>query len=564
MKDAGRAQGVELDVRPRLVTDMFDATVAKHRARRAIDFMGRHVSYGELEHEVARAAAGLQRRGVAPGTRVALCLPNTPHYPILFLATLRLGGVVVNVNPLYVERELRHLLQDSGASVIATIDLPDVHARVCRVAAELGLAHVITCRVAEALPLAKSLAYRLLRRKDIAATPRGAQHVAYPDLLAGGGTATPVSVRPDDLAVLQYTGGTTGVPKGAMLSHANLVANADAMTVHVGGEREDQDRVIGVLPLFHVFALTTVLLLSIRVGAQMVLLPRYDLDQTLKAIARTRPTFLPAVPTIFNAMAGAAGKQRIDLSGMRACISGGAPLPGEVREAFERDTGGRLVEGYGLSEASPIITCNPIDGPDKPGSAGRPFPGTTIEIRAPDGERELRAIGDRGEICARGPQVMAGYWHRPAETEAVLNDGLLRTGDIGYLDEDGYLFIVDRIKDVILAGGYNVYPRVIEDALYEHPMVVEAVVIGVPDAYRGQAPKAFVTLKDGETVDVGALRAFLAERLSKIELPREIEVRDTLPKTLIGKLSKKELVAEEEARTAGAADRTRGETMVDG
>jgi long-chain acyl-CoA synthetase len=296
----------------------------------------------------------------------------------------------------------------------------------------------------------------------------------------------------------------------------------------------------------------------------MVLLPRYDLDQTLKAIARTRPTFLPAVPTIFNAMAGAAGKQRIDLSGMRACISGGAPLPGEVREAFERDTGGRLVEGYGLSEASPIITCNPIDGPDKPGSAGRPFPGTTIEIRAPDGERELRAIGDRGEICARGPQVMAGYWHRPAETEAVLNDGLLRTGDIGYLDEDGYLFIVDRIKDVILAGGYNVYPRVIEDALYEHPMVVEAVVIGVPDAYRGQAPKAFVTLKDGETVDVGALRAFLAERLSKIELPREIEVRDTLPKTLIGKLSKKELVAEEEARTAGAADRTRGETMVDG
>jgi long-chain acyl-CoA synthetase len=228
---------------------------------------------------------------------VALCLPNTPHYPILFLATLRLGGVVVNVNPLYVERELRHLLQDSGASVIATIDLPDVHARVCRVAAELGLAHVITCRVAEALPLAKSLAYRLLRRKDIAATPRGAQHVAYPDLLAGGGTATPVSVRPDDLAVLQYTGGTTGVPKGAMLSHANLVANADAMTVHVGGEREDQDRVIGVLPLFHVFALTTVLLLSIRVGAQMVLLPRYDLDQTLKAIARTRPTFLPAVPS---------------------------------------------------------------------------------------------------------------------------------------------------------------------------------------------------------------------------------------------------------------------------
>ncbi|SEN40030.1 long-chain acyl-CoA synthetase [Sphingomonas gellani] len=552
--NSAQAHGMPLESHPRLVTDMFEDTVRRRPDWTAIDFMGATTSYRALADAVDRAAAGLQALGVVAGTRVALCLPNTPHYPVLFLATLKAGGVVVNVNPLYVERELRHLLVDSGAEIIATCDLTEVHRRVVGVAAELGLRHVITCPIAEALPMVKSIAYRLFRRGDIAVAPRDAHHLTYAALIAGRSQPGPVTADPHDVAVLQYTGGTTGEPKAAMLSHANLVAQADAMMAHVGGETGEQERVLGVLPLFHVFALTTVFSFSMRVGAEMILLPRYDLKQTLKTIGRARPSFFPAVPTIYGAIAEAALTRSVDLSSIHACISGGAPLPADVREAFESRTKGRLVEGFGLSEASPIITCNPIDGPDKPGSAGPPFPGTIIEIRDPDAPHALRERGVPGEICARGPQVMAGYWHKAEATEATFCEGALRTGDIGYLDEDGYLFIVDRIKDVILCGGYNVYPRIIEEALYEHPDVAEAVVVGVPDPYRGQAPKAFVTLRAGAGVTGVDLRDFLRDKISKIELPRAVEIRDKLPKTLIGKLSKKELVEEERLKAAAETE----------
>lgn len=549
--EGSRAVGLPLDTAPRLMTQMFDAAVARFGDRSAVDFFGRSISYAELAAQVERATLGLQALGVVKGTRVALSLPNTPHYPVLFLAVLRAGGTVVNVNPLYVDRELRHLLADSGAEIVATSDMSEMHARVCRIAEELGVRHVITCRIAEALPMVKSLAYRVFKRGDMAKVPTGARYVSFAALVAKRGTPVAVDVTPDATAVLQYTGGTTGLPKAAMLSHANLVSNADAMVIHVGGESATQDRVLGVLPLFHVFALTTVFSFSIRTGSQMILMPRFELEAMLKIIEKSRPTFFPAVPTIFNAVANIAAQRRIDLSQIRACVSGGAPLPSEVRDAFEKNTGGRLVEGYGLSEASPIITCNPLDAPNRPGSAGIPFPGTTIEIRDPEAPHAIRPQGELGEICARGPQVMQGYWKHPDETAAVFVDGALRTGDIGYLDPDGYLFIVDRIKDVILAGGYNVYPRVLEEALYEHPAVAEAVVIGVDDPYRGQAPKAFVTLKPGFTATGEELRDSLKGKVSKIELPREVEIRESLPKTLIGKLSKKELVEEERARGKG-------------
>jgi len=552
MIDTARAEGVALDHQPRLMTAMFDATVARRRNWTAIDFMGATTSWGSLSRLVDRAAAGLQALGVEPGVRVGLCLPNTPHYPILFLAVLKAGGVVVNVNPLYVERELRHLLSDAGVELVATCDLPEVHDRVCTVAAELGVRHVITCPIAGALPLGKALAYRLLRHREIAARPRGERHVSFAALVKGRSTPTTVTIEPDAPAVLQYTGGTTGHPKAAVLSHANLVSQADATVVHLGVSETEQGRALAVLPLFHVFALTTILGLSLRTGSTMILLPRYELGLTLRTIARTRPTHFPAVPTIFGAIADAASRQRVDLTAIRTCISGGAPLPVEVREAFVRHTGARLVEGYGLSEASPIIACNPLEGLERPGSAGLPYPGTTIEIRDPAAPHALLAIGQAGEICARGPQVMLGYWNRPADTDDVFRDGALRTGDVGHLDRDGYLFIVDRIKDVILCGGYNVYPRVIEEALYEHPAVAEAVAIGVPHPYRGQSPKAFVTLKPGTAVDGPTLRAFLRDKLNKIEIPSEVQIRESLPKTLIGKLSKKELV-EEEARRSSAA-----------
>ncbi|MGR6328036.1 long-chain-fatty-acid--CoA ligase [Sphingomonas sp. XXL09] len=542
--------GAPLIERPRVLGALLDQSAGRFPARVAIDFLGATTTWGALAAQVDRAAAGLQALGVIKGTRVALCLPNTPYYPILFFATLKAGGIVVNVNPLYVERELTHLIHDSGAEVIVTCDLVEIQARVLKVAGETGIRHVVTCPIADALPPVKKVLYRLFKRKEIGRAPRSASHLYFADLIAKGGAPAAVTVDPHETAVLQYTGGTTGLPKAAMLSHANIVANTDAMLVHVGGETADQDRVLGVLPLFHVFALTNVLTFSTLVGAEMILLPRFEMKQLLATLKRTRPTYFPAVPTIYNALANLGDDKVPDLSTIKVCISGGAPLPIEVRHLFEQRTRAKLVEGYGLSEASPIITCNPFAGVNKEGSAGLPFPGTTIEIRDREDPARIMPQGEKGEICARGPQVMSGYWHKPAETEGAFADGALRTGDVGYLDADGYLFIVDRIKDMILCGGYNVYPRVIEEALYEHPAVAEAVVIGVPDAHRGQSPKAFVTLSEAGAVTAVELRDFLRDKVSKIELPREVEIRETLPKTLIGKLSKKELVEEELQKAA--------------
>jgi len=547
------ARGIDLVSPPRLIDDLLRETARRAPNNPAIDFMGRRTSYGQLDALANRAAAGLQALGIGHGDRVALCLPNTTHYPILYGAALRVGATIVNINPLYSERELSHLLADSQAKLIATCDLSEPLARVLKVAAAQHVPHVVTCPISGALPWPKAVLYRVFKRADIGRAPRDQRHLAFADLMRHGARPQPVERSPQDVAVLQYTGGTTGLPKAAMLSHANLIANADAMVAFVGKDGAAQERVMGVLPLFHVFALTTVLNFSLRTGAEMVLLPRFELDQLLATIERTRPTYLPAVPTIYNAINQATAKRKVDLSSIRACISGGAPLPPEVRHAFEATTGAKLVEGYGLSESSPIITCNPIDGANKEGSAGLPFPGTTIEIHDPDNPQRIMPLGENGEICARGPQVMAGYWHATEESARAFVDGALRTGDIGHLDEDGYLFIVDRIKDLILSGGYNVYPRVIEDALYEHPAVAEAVVIGIPDPYRGQSAKGFVTLVDGASATPAELRDFLRDKVSKIELPREIEIRNSLPKTLIGKLSKKELVEEEMAKAAKTA-----------
>ena len=536
---------------PRLLTDLLDRATRIFGDRIAIDFLGRRWTYAELGQLVERAARGLQDIGVKPGDRVGLCLPNTHYYVVLYFATLRVGGIVVNLNPLYVERELTHLLKDSGASVVVTCDITPIHARVAKVAAEVGVRRLVVCSIGDALPPLKSLAYKLVKRKDIAHIPNDGLQLGFAKLIASRDPHTPVALSPDDVAVLQYTGGTTGEPKAAMLTHANLAVSSAEMIAHIGRLPEQQERTMGVLPLFHVFALTTVLNYSVDTGAEMVLLPRFELKQMINTIARTRCTQLFAVPTIYGAMNNLPDKDLAKLRSLKFSISGGAPLPFDVRQRFEARTGARVVEGYGLSEASPIITCNPVEGATKPNSAGTAFPGTSIEIRDVDDPHKLLPTGERGEICARGPQVMKGYWNRPEATEAVFVDGALRTGDVGYLDEDGYLFIVDRIKDMILCGGYNVYPRTIEEALYEHPAVAEAVVIGVPDPYRGQAPKAFVTLFPGAQATPEELRTFLVDKLSKIEMPREVEIRAELPKTLIGKLSKKELIAEELAKANG-------------
>jgi long-chain acyl-CoA synthetase len=537
-------------ITPRLLTDLLDRAVAEHGDWPAIDFLGRQWTYAEIGELVRRATRGLQDIGVGPGTRVGLCLPNTPYFVICYFAILRAGGVVVNFNPLYVERELRHQIVDSGTTVMIVPDLRMIHDKVLHLAAETGLEHIVVCSMGDIMPLPLRLGFRLLKRKDHARVPDDARHLWFAELTADNVEPDPVASSPDDLAVLQYTGGTTGVPKGARLSHANLAANSAQMIAHVGHLPAQQERTLGVLPLFHVFALTTVLNYSIDTAAEMVLLPRFEMKQFLKTIRRTRPTQFFGVPTLYSAMNALPEKDAPDLGTIQICISGGAPLPFEVRNLFEQRYGCRLVEGYGLSEASPIIACNPCEGLIKDDSCGPAFPGTILEIRDLENPHRQMPTGERGEVCARGPQVMQGYWNKPEESAATFIDGALRTGDVGYLDEDGYLFLVDRIKDLILCGGYNVYPRVIEDALYEHPAVAEAVVIGVPDTYRGQSPKAFVSLKPGVEADVAALHAFLKERISKIEMPSEIEIRASLPKTLIGKLSKKALGDEEAAKRA--------------
>ncbi len=544
------AAGLHSGNGPRLLTDLLDKAARNHAARPAIDFFGRVWRYGELADMVARTARGLQDRGLRPGERFGICLPNCPYFVVLYFAALRAGATVVNINPLYTESEIEHIVRDAGIGMVAVPDLAAVHGKVEALARRAAVTTIVVCEMASMMPRLMGLGFTLLKRKDHARITHAALHVGMRQLLATREKPTPVDQTANDLAVIQYTGGTTGVSKGAMLTHANLTANSAQMRAHTKGLLPDRCTILGVLPMFHVFALTTVLNHSVDIAAEMVLLPRPEMPRMLKAIRRKPPTLMFVVPTMCVAINDLPDADVPDLSGLRACISGGAPLPLDVREVFEARTGGKVVEGYGLSETSPIIACNPLVGRVKDNSCGLAFPGTVLEIRDPDNPARRLPQGERGEVWARGPQVMKGYWQRGAETRDVLVDGALRTGDIGYLDSDGYLFLVDRIKDLILCSGFNVYPRAIEDAAYQHPAIREAVAIGIPDRYRGQAPKLFVALHEGQTLSEQDLCAFLGERLSKIEMPKHIEFRAALPKTLIGKLSKKDLVAEE-ARKRG-------------
>ncbi len=525
--------------------DLLELAVARHAARPALRFMGRRWRYAALGRLVARATRGLQDLGVRKGDRVGLCLPNTPYSVVAYYAALSAGAVVVNFNPLYVARELAQQVADSGTTLMVVADVAEIYDKV---AALPALSRIVVCPIAGVLPVHSALLYRLFKRRVTARPAYGGRIIRWRQMLASRAPAAPVAIDPAaDLAVLQYTGGTTGTPKAAMLTHANLTINAQQVTQHMPSLRHGQERMLAVLPFFHVFAMTAIMNSGISIGAELLLHPRFEIAAMMRALRRDRPSILHAVPTIYTAVATAAEARRIAITSLRVCISGGAPLPAEVRARFVRLTGCKLVEGYGLTEASPTLACNPPDGLVKDGSVGLPMRGTQIEIRALDDPSRVLPAGERGEICARGPQIMRGYWNRPAATAEVFTDGALRTGDVGHLDAEGYLFITDRLKDVIICGGYNVYPRVLEDALYEHPSVAEAIVIGIADAYRGQAPKAFVVLRAGCRVSAAELGDFLAERLSKIELPRQIVFRDTLPHTLIGKLSRKELVAEEAA-----------------
>ncbi|NQV84996.1 MAG: alpha/beta fold hydrolase [Rhodospirillales bacterium] len=535
----------------RPIQAILDNSIARGPDRPCLDFMGQVSTYAEVGDAVRRAAKGLQNLGVRKGDRVGLCLPNCPYYVIGYFAAMTVGATVVNFNPLYTENEIRDQITDSGTTVMLTMDLKAIFPKVAAALNTTALRSIIVCSLGDALPLVKELLFNVLKRAEIAQIPKDLRIIPFDKLVSQGANPDPVTINPNsDIALLQYTGGTTGTPKGAMLTHANISANTEQVRLWMGDTDPDGERFLCVIPFFHVFAMTAAMNLGIATGAELILLPRFDLEDVLKTIDAKKPTVFPAVPTIFGAISVFKELGRYDLSSIRNCISGGAPLPSTVKASFEDLTGCVVVEGYGLSEASPVVACNPTDAENKPDSIGLPLPWTEVEIRDIDNSDVRVATGERGELAVRGPQVMAGYWNNPVATSETMRDGWLMTGDVGHIDEDGYLFLTDRLKDVIFCSGFKVYPRLIEDAIYLHPEVDEVIVIGIADEYRGETPKAFVKLKPGAQVSEGALLEFAAKNLNPIERPSEIEFRGELPKTMIGKLSKKELVSEHRQKQA--------------
>lgn len=541
-----------MTIRPEPLTHLVSRAARDFPNNKAITFFGRSITYRELATQVDRVAAGLQAAGVTKGTKVGLFLPNTPTFIIYYYAILKAGGTVVNFNPLYTIDELTFQVKDSETRFMVTHDLKSLFDKIETLIENDVLERAIVVPFASVLPPIKATLFKIAKRKDIAPVAKSPIANRIIDGLALAATqnpAAPVAIDPlDDVAVLQYTGGTTGTPKGAMLTHANLWANTEQVTVWSPSLRPGEERVLGALPLFHVFAMTAVMNLGIAKAAEIILMPRFVLLDALKLIHKSKPTMMPAVPTIFNAMLNYPKIKSFNLKSLRFCVSGGAPLPMEVKTKFEAASGSKVIEGYGLSEASPVVTLNPINGLVVPGSIGPPLPETIVSLRDLDDPTKEVAPGERGELCVKGPQVMKGYWNKPAETEHQFVGDFLRTGDVAIMDSYGYFSIVDRIKDLIICSGYNVYPRRIEEALYTHTAVEEVTVIGIPDSYRGEAPKAFIKLRAGSIVTKADIMSHLESKISKIELPSEIEFRDSLPKTMIGKLSKKELVAEEAAR----------------
>jgi len=533
---------------------LLDEAVEKYGSRPYLDFLDRKFTYAEVGALAARAAKGFQKLGVGKGVHVGLFFTNCPQFVICLYGVLKAGGTVVNFSPLYSRRELLTQAEDSETGMLATLNLAGLLGPARTLLDESRVDCLIVGSLSEVMRFPKSLIYQVAWRKSICAIPEGPSYVRFRDLIDNDGIYDVPDIDPqNDIAFLQYTGGTTGLPKGAMLTHANIYSNV------LQGERWDPEvsygaeRYIGALPFFHAFALTGIVLGAARLGAEIIIHPKFELEDVVRDIDRKKVTILPGVPTMFAAINNHPDLEKYDLTSLRRCVSGGAPLPREVKEKFEARAGCVITEGYGLTETSPTVAVTPIDGTYKEGSVGLPLPGTMVKITDLEDPRRELPMGETGEICVSGPQVMKGYWRRPEETAETIVDGYLRTGDIGYLDEDGYLFIVDRKKDMILVGGFNVFPRTIEEAIYRHPAVREVTVIGVPDDYLGERPKAFVVLKDPDhPLPEEALLAFLRERLGKHELPREIEFRTELPKTIVGKLSKKELVEEERARRKSA------------
>jgi long-chain acyl-CoA synthetase len=543
------AEGVphEIDEPTQTLPEMMAASVSRYGKSPALEFFGATTTYRELGKLVDRAAEGLRRLGVHAGDRVALVLPNCPQHVVAFYAALRLGAIVIEHNPIYTPRELRHQFEDHGARFAIVWD--KVADTVAEFPSDLALEHVISVDITRAMPRAKRFALRLPVRKarearaQLTAAPTSKRARPWETLLTHGTLSRKhTGPRLDDIALLQYTSGTTGSPKGAVLTHANLRANAMQGRAWVPGLHDGEETFYGVLPLFHAYGLTLCLTFAMSIGAKLVLFPKYDLELVASAIRKSPPTFLPAVPPIYDQLARAAARGTIDLSTVRFAISGAMSLPIATVDRWEAATGGLLVEGYGMTESSPVALGNPIGPSRRPGTVGVPFPSTEIRVVDPADPETDVPLGETGELLLRGPQVFQGYWNRPTDTaETLLDGGWLRTGDIASVSPDGFVTIVDRLKEIIITGGFNVSPSEVEDALVAHPDIEAAAVVALPKPRGGEDVAAAIVVRDGVDLEPDAVRDFCKTRLAAYKVPRRVIIVDDLPRSLVGKVLRREV-----------------------
>ena len=534
--------------------NMYKQTAERYPSHEALSFMGSVLTYQELLSEIDAFAAALQGLGIKKGDRVAIHLPNSIQFPIAFYGAHAIGAIVVPCNPMYVARELSYQLKDSGAETIVT--MTRFYNMVKEIQPQTGLKNIIVTNIKDYFPGMLRFLYTLVKeKKEGDRVKLAADDHAFLDLIKAnaGKKPQPVEVLPEDRAVYMYTGGSTGVSKGAVLQHRNLLANALQVKSWVKDLKEGEEIFLAVLPFFHSYGMTTVMNTPLFTGCKVVMQPRFVLEDVLKVIDKEKPTLFPGVPTMYVAINNSPDLAKHDIKSIRVCISGAAPLPVEVQKQFEKNTGGKLVEGYGLSEASPVTHANPIYGKSIIGSIGLPFPDTEVKIMDIETGNEEMPLGEVGEMCVRGPQVMECYHNMPEETKHSLRDGWLYTGDIAKLDEAGYTYIVDRKKDMVIAGGYNIYPRDIEEVLFTHPKIMEAAVAGIMDPYRGETLKAYVVLKEGESLTEEEVIKFCKDNLAAYKVPKLVEFRAELPKTMVGKVLRRVLREEEDKKAAEQA-----------
>jgi long-chain acyl-CoA synthetase len=545
----------EIPVKP--LYALLDDAAALHASDACVEFRGRHFTFSEIKLLSDRAAKGLRHAGFKPGMKLGLFLPNCPYFVVFYYACLKAGGTVVNYNPLYAEDEIIRQIENSQTDFMVTLDLALLLNKFSTIFERTALQRIVVCSLDEQLSAVQGFLFRTLKWRDIVKVPRNEHYMHGRQVLNNDGEFIPVGIDPQTtVAVLQYTGGITGVPKAATLTHANLYANAIQCKRWFYVADGPGNRSVGVLPLFHALAMTSVMNWSLAVGGAVLLEPRFDAAKLLALIHRRKPTVLVGVPTLFTALMNVPDFDRYDLSSLKFCISGGASLPLKVQQDFQAKTGVSIWEGYGLSEASPACCINPVHVPNRSGSVGLPLPGTICEIVSIEDRHRVVKTGEMGEICFRGPQVMQGYWNNPLATAEVLFDGRLHTGDIGQMDADGYVFITDRLKEMITVSGYKIYPRQVEEAIYLHPAVKECAVFGVDDDYSGQAIRAAIALRDGATLSAAELHEFLDKRLSPLEKPKTYDFRGELPKTAIGKIYKKVLIEEHRLKADSPKERT--------